>query len=61
VIKYKRNEMGGACGMLGGEEKLIWGAGVGKLTERPEGNSEHWWECNIKRGSLRNKMGCGMD
>ena len=58
--KIKKNQMGGACGMCGEQERCIQGFGGETLGEGPIGRPRHRGEDNIK--TCLNELGWeGMD
>ena len=46
--QIEKNEMGGACGTYGGEERCIQGLGGRLEKKKPLGRPRHRWEDNIK-------------
>ena len=47
-MKIKKNEMGGACGTYGGEERRVQGFGGETWRKETTGETKCRWEDNIK-------------
>jgi hypothetical protein len=50
VDQMKKNEMDGACGTYGGQERCLQGFGGETLGKEPLGRPRRRWEDNIKMG-----------